>query len=181
MEKLSEQELVRREKLDVLKDLNIDPFGQRFDRNNTTKTLKEKFDVYSKEELHDMETEKVKVAGRIMTKRGKGKAGFAHIMDQNGQVQLYVRLDAVGQESFDLFNKADLGDIIGVEGKVMKTNTGELSIRVETYTHLSKSLRPLPEKFHGLKDIEERYRRRYVDLTVNDHVKETFIKRTFSP
>ena len=106
MEKLSEQELVRREKLDVLKDLNIDPFGQRFDRNNTTKTLKEKFDVYSKEELHDMETEKVKVAGRIMTKRGKGKAGFAHIMDQNGQVQLYVRLDAVGQESFDLFNKA---------------------------------------------------------------------------
>jgi len=178
MEKLSEQELVRREKLDVLKDLNIDPFGQRFDRNNTTKTLKEKFDVYSKEELHDMETEKVKVAGRIMTKRGKGKAGFAHIMDQNGQVQLYVRLDAVGQESFDLFNKADLGDIIGVEGKVMKTNTGELSIRVETYTHLSKSLRPLPEKFHGLKDIEERYRRRYVDLITNDKSRETFILRS---
>lgn len=178
MEKHSEQEIVRREKLVDLKERNIDPFGQRFDRNNNTETLKAKFDSYSKEELHDMETENVKVAGRIMTKRGKGKAGFAHIMDQFGQVQLYVRKDAIGEEAFELWNKADLGDIIGVEGKVMKTNTGELSIRVSTYTHLSKSLRPLPEKFHGLKDVEERYRRRYVDLITNDESRNTFILRS---
>jgi len=178
MEKLSEQEIVRREKLTALKDQNIDPFGQRFDRNFSTKTLKEAFDQYSKEELHEMETTPVKIAGRIMTKRGKGKAGFAHIMDMFGQVQLYVRLDAVGEEAIELFNKADLGDIVGVEGKVMKTKMGELSIRVETFTHLSKALRPLPEKFHGLKDIEERYRRRYVDLITNNNSRETFILRS---
>ena len=178
MEKLSEQEIVRREKLVELKAKGIDPFGQRFDRNNNTETLRQKFDQYSKEELHDMETEPVKIAGRLMTKRGKGKAGFANIMDQFGQVQLYVRLDAVGEEQFELFNKADLGDFLGIEGKVMKTRMGELSIRAEKITHLSKSLRPLPEKFHGLKDIEERYRRRYVDLITNEESRETFITRS---
>ena len=178
MEKLSEQEVVRREKLENLKNQGIDPFGQRFDRNNTTLTLKQKYDQFSKEELHDMETEPVKIAGRIMTKRGKGKAAFAHIMDQNGQVQLYVRLDAVGEEAFEYFNKADLGDIVGIEGKIMKTRMGELSIRAEKITHLSKSLRPLPEKFHGLKDIEERYRRRYVDLITNEESKNVFILRS---
>ena len=178
MERLSEQEIVRREKLEDLRERNVDPFGQRFDRNNNTETLKQKFDTYSKEELHDMETDGVKLAGRIMTKRGKGKAGFAHIMDQFGQVQLYIRLDAIGEESFELWNKADLGDIVGVEGSVMKTNTGELSIRVSKYTHLSKALRPLPEKFHGLKDVEERYRRRYVDLITNDDSRNTFILRS---
>jgi len=178
MEKLSEQELVRREKLDYLRDKGIDPFGQRFDRNNNTETLKQKFDQYSKEDLHDMDTETVKIAGRIMTKRGKGKAAFAHIMDQFGQVQLYVRLDAVGEETFEMFGKADIGDIVGVEGKVMKTRMGELSIRCEKITHLSKALRPLPEKFHGLKDIEERYRRRYVDLITNSESRDNFILRS---
>ncbi len=178
MEKLSEQEIVRREKLEDLKTKGIDPFGQRFDRNNNTETLRQKFDQYSKEELHDIETETIKIAGRIMTKRGKGKAAFAHIMDQFGQVQLYVRLDAVGEETFEYFNKADLGDFVGVEGKIMKTRMGELSIRAEKITHLSKSLRPLPEKFHGLKDIEERYRRRYVDLITNADSRETFILRS---
>jgi len=125
-----------------------------------------------------MDTELVKIAGRIMTKRGKGKAGFANLADQFGQVQLYVRLDAVGEDQFELFNKADLGDFLGIEGKVMKTRTGELSIRAEKITHLSKSLRPLPEKFHGLKDIEERYRRRYVDLITNEDSKHTFILRS---
>ena len=178
MEKLSEQEIVRREKLEELKTKGIDPFGQRFDRNNNTETLRQKFDKYSKEELHDMETEQVKIAGRLMTKRGKGKAGFANIMDQFGQVQLYVRLDAVGEEQFELFNRADLGDILGIEGKIMKTRMGELSIRAEKITHLSKALRPLPEKFHGLKDIEERYRRRYVDLITNEDSRNTFILRS---
>ena len=163
MEKLTEQEVVRREKLEFLKDKGLDPFGQRFDRTHNTNTLKEAFDKYSKEELHDMEQDQVKIAGRIMTKRGKGKAGFAHIMDQHGQVQLYVRLDAVGEEAFEVWNKADLGDIVGVSGSVMKTKMGELSVRAEQLTHLSKAIRPLPEKWHGLQDIEERYRRRYVD------------------
>ena len=178
MEKLSEQEVVRREKLKYLEELGLDPFGQRFDRNNNTSTLRDKFDKYTKEELHDMETEPVKVAGRIMTKRGKGKAAFANIMDQHGQVQLYIRLDAVGEETFEYFNKADIGDIIGVEGKIMKTRMGELSIRTEKITHLTKALRPLPEKYHGLKDIEERYRRRYVDLIMNPESRETFVTRS---
>ena len=178
MERLSEQEIVRREKLEELKNKGIDPFGQRFDRNNNTETLKQKYDSFSKEELHDMDTDGVKIAGRIMTKRGKGKAGFAHIMDQFGQVQLYVRLDVVGEEAFEVFNKADLGDIVGITGSIMKTKMGELSIRVTEFTHLSKAIRPLPEKFHGLKDIEERYRRRYVDLITNQDSRDTFILRS---
>jgi lysyl-tRNA synthetase class 2 len=178
MEKHTEQEIVRREKLKYLREKGLDPFGQRFDRNNNTKSLHDKFDQYTKEELHDMDTEFIKIAGRIMTIRGKGKAAFAHIMDQFGQVQLYVRLDAVGEDTFELFGKADIGDIIGVEGKIMKTRMGELSIRAEKITHLSKALRPLPEKYHGLKDIEERYRRRYVDLITNVDSRDTFILRS---
>ncbi len=178
MEKLSEQEIVRREKLQELIEHGVDPFGHRFDRNASTKTIHNDYDKFTKEELHDMDMEPVFIAGRIMTKRGKGKAGFAHIMDQFGQVQLYVRLDELGEDAFNMFLKADLGDIIGVEGTVMKTRTGELSVRVKKYTHLSKSLRPLPEKYHGLKDIEERYRRRYVDLIMNETSRETFILRS---
>ena len=178
MEKLSEQEVVRREKLEELKAKGIDPFGQRFDRNNNSETIRLKYDQFTKEELHDMDQEPVKIAGRFMTKRGKGKAGFAHIQDQHGQIQLYVRLDVIGEEQFTLFNKADLGDIVGVEGTVMKTRMGELSIRVMELTHLSKAVRPLPEKFHGLTDIEERYRRRYVDLIMNQDSRDTFITRS---
>ncbi len=178
MEKLSDQELVRREKLEFLKDQGIDPFGQRFNRNNNTQTIKDQFAEYSKEELHDMDTEEILIAGRIMTKRGKGKAGFIHIMDQFGQVQLYIRLDVIGEDSFEVYKKSDLGDIIGVEGTIMRTNTGELSIKVTKFIHLSKALRPLPEKFHGLTDIEERYRRRYVDLITNTKSRETFILRS---
>lgn len=178
MTKLSDQEIVRREKLNFLKEKGIDPFGQRFDRNNNTQTLIDKYGEYTKEELHDMDTEEVIVAGRIMTKRGKGKAGFAHIMDQFGQIQLYVRKDVIGDDAFEVFNKSDLGDIVGVNGSIMRTNTGELSVRVTKFTHLSKALRPLPEKFHGLTDIEERYRRRYVDLITNVKSREIFILRS---
>jgi len=179
MEKFSEQETVRREKLAALIEQGIDPFGSRFDRNHTTSSISAKFDQYTKEELHDMDPQEiVKVAGRIMTKRGKGKAAFANIMDRDGEIQLYIRLDVVGEETFAYFDKADLGDIIGVTGTIMKTRMGELSIRVETITHLSKALRPLPEKWHGLKDIEERYRRRYVDLITNEDSRQTFILRS---
>ena len=125
-----------------------------------------------------MDEPEVVIAGRLMTKRGKGKAGFANIMDQHGQIQLYVRLDALGEEAFAIFNKSDLGDIIGVHGTIMRTNMGELSVKVSKFVHLSKALRPLPEKFHGLTDIEERYRRRYVDLITNTKSRETFILRS---
>lgn len=175
---LTEQERVRREKLKFLEEKNIDPFGSRFDRNTNTLLLHESYDAFTKEELAEKDTDIIKIAGRIMTKRGKGKAGFAHIMDQYGQIQIYVRLDHVGDDQFEVFDKSDLGDIIGVEGTIMKTNMGELTIKVDAYTHLVKALRPLPEKYHGLKDIEERYRRRYVDLITNQDTKNTFILRS---
>ncbi|MBN2540114.1 MAG: lysine--tRNA ligase [Bacilli bacterium] len=177
--KLTEQELVRREKADQLREQGIDPFGHRFDRTHNTNTFKVAFESFTKEELHDVEPKEiVKIAGRIMSKRVKGKAGFVHIQDQYGQVQLYIRMDVIGEDSYEIFKKSDLGDIIGVHGTAMITNAGELSIRVEVFEHLVKALRPLPEKYHGLQDIEERYRRRYVDLITNEESKETFIKRS---
>ena len=177
--KLTEQEIVRREKLENLKELGIDPFGSRFDRTHNTKTFKEEFEGFTKEELHDEENPKaIKIAGRIMTRRVKGKAGFVHIQDQHGLLQLYVRMDSVGEETYEIFKKGDIGDIIGVVGNAMITNTGELSLKVLEYIHLTKALRPLPEKYHGLVDKEEIYRRRYVDLIMNQESKETFIKRS---
>lgn len=178
-QKLTEQEIVRRQKAEDLRAQGIDPYGSRFDRTHNTASYKEEFSKFTKEELHEMENPPhVLVAGRIMTKRIKGKAGFTHIQDQYGQLQLYIRQDVVGDSEYELFDKADLGDIIGVEGTPMITNTGELSVRVTKYTHLVKALRPLPEKFHGLTDIEERYRRRYVDLITNEESKETLILRS---
>ncbi len=177
--KLTEQEIIRRQKAEDLRALGIDPFGQRFDRNYNTESFKKAYANHTKEELHDeANPEIVKIAGRIMTKRGKGKAGFAHIQDQYGRVQIYVRQDVIGDDAYTIFDKGDLGDIVGVEGTAMITNTGELSIRVTKYIHLTKALRPLPEKYHGLTDIEERYRRRYVDLITNDESKETLILRS---
>lgn len=176
-EELNDQLLVRREKLAQFRDTGIDPFGKRFERSGTTKSLKEQYEQLTKEELEEKSIV-VSVAGRIMTKRGKGKAGFAHIQDLNGQVQIYVRQDAVGEEQYDLFDKADLGDIVGVSGVVFKTNVGELSIKVKDFTFLSKALRPLPDKFHGLKDIEQRYRQRYLDLITSMETRETFITRS---
>ena len=120
----------------------------------------------------------VKIAGRIMTKRGKGKAGFAHLQDLGGQIQIYVRQDAIGEEAYKLFTSTDLGDIVGISGTVFKTKVGELSIKATEFTFLTKALRPLPEKFHGLKDIEQRYRQRYLDLIATEGSKETFILRS---
>jgi len=178
-QKLSEQEIIRREKADHLKELGIDPYGHRFDRTHNTKTFKEAFKESTKEELHDAEPKQiVKIAGRVMSRRVKGKAGFVHIQDQYGLVQLYIRLDVIGEETYDIFKKGDIGDIIGVSGTAMITNSGELSLRVVEFEHLVKALRPLPEKFHGLVDIEERYRRRYVDLIMNEESKNTFIMRS---
>ena len=118
------------------------------------------------------------VAGRLMTKRGKGKVGFAHLQDREGQIQLYVRKDEVGEENYEIFKKADLGDFLGVEGEIMKTDMGELSIKAKKLTFLSKALRPLPEKFHGLTDTETRYRKRYLDLISNKESFNRFVTRS---
>ncbi|TWI53198.1 lysine--tRNA ligase [Halalkalibacter nanhaiisediminis] len=168
---------VRREKLNQLQEQGQDPFGARFERSHTASSMNETFAELSKEEL-DETAHEVTLAGRIMTKRGKGKAGFAHIQDLTGQVQIYVRQDAVGQEQYDLFNTIDIGDIVGVTGTAFKTKVGELSVKVTNFQLLSKSLRPLPDKFHGLKDIEQRYRQRYVDLIMNPEVRNTFVLRS---
>ncbi|WP_145925820.1 lysine--tRNA ligase [Bacillus weihaiensis] len=176
-EELSDQLKVRREKLHNLRDKGLDPFGKRFERTHQTEEIIVAYENLEKEELEAKEIE-VTIAGRIMTKRGKGKAGFAHIQDLSGQIQIYVRKDAVGDEAYEVFNTADLGDIVGVTGVVFKTKVGELSIKVTSFDLLTKSLRPLPDKFHGLKDIEQRYRQRYVDLIMSPDSKKTFIMRS---
>lgn len=178
-EELNDQMQVRRQKLQELRDLGIDPFGEKFERTGTAETLKAQWDQYAKEELAEKETEShTVIAGRIMTKRGKGKAGFAHIQDLSGQIQIYVRKDQVGDAQFGIWNTADLGDIVGVEGIMFKTNTGELSVKAKSFKLLSKSLRPLPDKHHGLQDIEQRYRQRYLDLITNEESTQTFINRS---
>ena len=176
MREFTEQELVRREKMKELESLGIDPFGSRFDVTSNSKEIKEKYTDKTKEELHEVDIPVV-VAGRIMTKRGKGKAGFMHIQDKFGQIQIYVKLDNVGEEQYTLFEKADLGDIVGIEGTVMRTNMGELSVKANKYIHLVKALRPLPDKYHGLADVEERFRRRYVDLIMNDDARRVAFMR----
>jgi lysyl-tRNA synthetase class 2 len=176
--KRSEQELVRIEKANALANKGVDPFGQAFLITHFSSQLKTTFDHYSKQELETLTQQPVRVAGRLRTIRGKGKAGFAHLQDRDGQIQLYVRQDEIGEAAFAIWDSADLGDIVGVSGIMMKTNMGELTIHVKEYTHLTKAIRPLPEKFHGLVDIEERYRRRYVDLVMNDDVRDTFKKRS---
>jgi lysyl-tRNA synthetase class 2 len=176
MREFTEQELVRREKAEAIRELGLDPYGQRFDRTHKSGELKSIYGEKTNEELEEMNVE-VKVAGRIMTKRGKGKAGFMHIQDKEGQIQIYVKIDNVGEENYELFSKADLGDIVGIEGTLFITHTGELSVRASKYIHLVKALKPLPEKFHGLTDIEERYRRRYVDLIMNEDSKKIALTR----
>ncbi|KYD00898.1 lysine--tRNA ligase [Heyndrickxia sporothermodurans] len=176
-EELNDQLQVRREKMNSIREKGMDPFGKRFDRTHNTQMIKEQYEEFSKEELDEKEVQ-VTIAGRVMTKRGKGKAGFAHVQDLNGQIQIYVRKDSVGDEQYEIFNSVDLGDIVGVTGTVFKTKVGELSIKVKDFNLLTKSLRPLPDKFHGLKDIEQRYRQRYLDLIMSDDSKRTFITRS---
>ncbi len=176
MEELTEQELVRRGKMERLIQKGIDPFGSRFDVTSNSKDIKEKYDSYSNEELEQKDIS-VTVAGRIMTKRVKGKAGFMHIQDKFGQLQIYVKVDNVGEFSYEIFEDADLGDIVGIEGKVFRTHMGELSVKAINYTHLVKALKPLPEKFHGLVDIEERFRKKYLDLIMNDDAKRLAFAR----
>ncbi len=164
---LNDQELVRRQKMEELRSKGVDPFGQAFVRTANSQSLKAKYDSYLKEELLDMNV-KASIAGRIMTKRGKGKAGFMHIQDRYGEFQIYCRSDTLPENEYELFKKADIGDIVGIEGDLIRTDAGELTLKAKKYVHLSKALRPLPEKFHGLQDKEEARRHRYVDLIVNE-------------
>lgn len=176
-EEINDQLRVRREKMDAIREKGQDPFGKRYDRTHSSLDIKSQFDEFSKEELEEKDIT-VTIAGRIMTKRGKGKAGFAHLQDLAGQVQIYVRKDAIGEEAYEVFNTADLGDIVGITGTVFKTKVGELSVKAKEFHLLTKALRPLPEKFHGLKDVEQRYRQRYLDLITSQESKETFIARS---
>lgn len=176
MREFTEQELVRREKLKLFEERNMDPFGHRFDRDSYSLDIKEACAGLSHEELEEKNMH-VKIAGRIMFIRKMGKASFFTIKDVKGPIQIYISINDIGEEDYSLFKTADIGDIVGVEGKVMMTRTGEVTVKCLKYTHLVKSLRPLPEKFHGLTDVEERYRRRYVDLIMNDDSKKIALTR----
>ena len=176
-EELNDQLRVRLEKMEELRGNGVDPFGRRFERTDLAQDLIDQYGELSKEELEEKNVETV-IAGRVMTKRGKGKAGFAHIQDLTGQIQIYVKKDAIGDEAYEVFDSVDLGDIIGVKGTVFKTKVGELSIKVSEFEFLTKALRPLPDKYHGLKDIEQRYRQRYLDLITNPESRNTFITRS---
>ena len=163
---------VRMDKMEALREKGVNPFGQRFERTHSAQ------DVLDNAEALIASGEEVVVAGRLMAKRGQGKAGFANVQDLSGRVQIYSRLDVAGEDSHGFFKKADIGDIVGIRGTVFLTEKGEYTISVKEYTPLTKSLRPLPEKYHGLTDVETRYRQRYTDLIMNGDVKETFVKRS---
>ena len=175
-ERLNDQELVRRQKVEKLKELGIDPFGQAYERTHYSTDIKELVKGKTNEEVEALELH-VSIAGRIMFIRKMGKASFFSIQDLKGKQQVYISINDLGEEKYDLFKMADVGDIVGVKGKVMLTRTGEPTVKCLEYTHLTKALRPLPEKFHGLTDKEERYRRRYVDLIMNEDAKRTAIAR----
>lgn len=176
MREFSEQELVRREKCEKLRELGLDPFGQKYDRKDFCKDVKEKYELVDHDDFENMD-DTATVAGRIMFIRKMGKASFFTIKDKSGSIQIYISINDIGEDAYNLFKAADIGDIVGVHGKVMKTKTGEVTIKCLEYTHLVKALKPLPEKFHGLTDIEERYRRRYVDLIMNDDSKRVAFLR----
>ena len=168
---LGQQMKVRREKLAALQAEGQDPFQQtRFDWNATSQQIKDNFDA--------MEGQAVKVAGRLMSKRGMGKVSFCDLQDRDGRIQLYARQDEMDEAVYKKFKKYDIGDIVGVDGEVFRTQRGEMSVRAKNITLLSKSLLPLPEKFHGLQDKELRFRQRYVDLMVNPDVKRNFVIRS---
>ena len=169
--KLNDQMLIRREKLEKIRALGVEPYGQKFDWDHHAADIRKEAETLEKEETH------VHIAGRIMIRRGQGKTAFCVLRDQSGDIQVYFKRDELPENEWALFKLVDIGDILGIEGTVFTTHTGELTVRVIHFTMLSKSLRPLPEKWHGLTDKEQRYRQRYLDLIMNPEVRETFVKR----
>ena len=176
MRELTDQEIIRREKAEKIRSLGMDPFGHVFNRTAFAKDIKEKYKDVDHDEFENI-TDEYTVAGRIMFIRKMGKASFFTIQDKTDKIQIYISINDIGEDAYTLFKSADIGDIVGVKGRVMKTMTGEITIKCLEYTHLVKALRPLPEKFHGLTDIEERYRRRYVDLIMNEESKRVAFLR----
>lgn len=173
---LDENEIirVRKEKMEAFREKGVAPFGHRYEVSHHAQDVRDEFGNIEGEE----EVGEVRLAGRLMAIRGHGKASFATLADGTGPMQVYFKLDVLGEEKYSQFKLLDIGDIIGIQGKVFKTRRGELTVKIEDFDLLSKSLRPLPEKFHGLKDVEIRYRQRYLDLIVNPEVRDTFRKRT---
>lgn len=165
----------RRDKLNEIREFGVEPYPHKYEPTHTTSVIHR--DFAETQETPD-ETQRIRLAGRIMTKRDHGKSSFAHLQDSEGRIQIYVRRDKVGAEPYLVYRRFDVGDIIGVEGVVFRTRTGELTILVDEVQLLSKSIRPLPEKWHGLQDKQTRYRQRYADLIMNPEVKRVFIKRT---
>lgn len=174
VEDINEMMQIRRDKLKTFEEMGVAPFGHRYEVTYHAQDIRDRFDELEGEG----DGPKVRLAGRLMAKRGHGKASFAELMDMSGRMQIYFKYDVLGEEKYGQFRLLDIGDIIGIEGRVFKTQRGEITIIVLDFELLSKSLRPLPEKFHGLKDVELRYRQRYLDLIVNPEVLDTFVKRT---
>ena len=166
-EKLTDQEQVRFDKLAKYRELGVEPFGKRYDFTDSIKDIRAKYEDCSAEDLQEKKVV-VDVAGRLMAIRRMGKAAFVNLKDQYGKIQGWLGIDVLGEHDYSVFKLSDLGDIVGLKGTLMKSRTGELTIHVEKFTHISKCLKPLPEKFHGLTDTEDRYRHRYLDMIVND-------------
>ena len=177
MEESTDLIKLRRDKLAQLCSRGINPYVNKFKVKDAIGSLADEFSANSKEELEKIDRQCL-VGGRMMARRGHGKTTFCHIKDRAGQIQVYIRKDEIGDENYEIFSLFDIGDFIGVEGTLSKTKTGELTIFAKKITLLSKSLLPLPEKWHGLKDVELRYRQRYVDLMVNPGVKDIFVYRS---
>ena len=175
-EKLTDQELARRAKLPRYEEMGIDPVGSRYDWKDRICDLRQKYGDLSPEEL-EQKNISVDIAGRIVSLRKMGKASFFNLKDELGRIQVWIGRDSVGEENYALFKLSDLGDIAGVQGTLMKTQTGEFTVRCTKYTHIVKCLKPLPEKFHGLTDTEDRFRRRYLDLIVNDDSRKMALLR----
>ena len=173
-----EEDLIkeRKKKLEELKAMGVEPFGRRFSPTHSAADIIEK---YGEKQFAENEesAEDVSVAGRIMLVRGHGKAAFAHLQDRSGKIQIYIRLDIIGEDGFKIYEKVDLGDFIGVVGSILRTRTGELTIKVKKLCFLTKAMRPLPEKWHGLKDVETRFRQRYLDFISNPEVRKIFSLR----
>jgi lysyl-tRNA synthetase class 2 len=175
-EKLGDQEAVRQGKLEKYKELGVDPFGSRYEWKDQIKDIRAKYGKLTAEELAAQPIT-ANVAGRLLAIRRMGKASFVNLQDEYGQIQAWIGQDVIGEHDYSVFKLADLGDIVGLEGTLMLTRTGELTIRVNKYTHIVKCLKPLPEKYHGLTDTEDRYRHRYVDLIINDESKTIALLR----
>ncbi len=174
-EDINEQQKIRREKAKALKEKGVDPFGQKYLRTHDAKSIHKTYGKFTREELEKQPIH-VSIAGRIVLKRGQGKAGFMHLQDRDDKIQVYVRQDQLGEDAYEIYRQADLGDIIGIEGVLFRTKTNELTVNASTYTHLTKALRPLPDKYHGLQDKEETRRRRYLDLIANEEAR--FVAKT---